>query len=1104
MNEAIFRILGENPARKHSVRSCAAILGLVAAAAFLLLPNVSLRQTSSQRARSVKPRMAAAFGLLPLSFEVNQGQTDGQVRFLSRGSGYSLFLTSNEAVLSLKPSRQRKGAVTHPRLQNKTGPLGIARGSDWFSAPSAKSVDEKSEEGAILHMKLVGANPSPRVTGLEELPGKSNYFIGNDPAKWRTNVPTYAKVRYENVYSGIDLVYYGNQRQLEYDFVVAPGADPRAIRLAIQSRDREGAVPLRIDGQGDLVLEAEGSELRLHQPVIYQEISGARQSVGGNFVIQGGPSDASAQEGGRQVGFEVARYDASKPLIIDPVLSYSTYLGGSRYDEGSGIAVDSSGNAYVTGVTDSPNFPTANAFQAVWGNSTCGTSSTTPPCYADAFVTKLNANGSALVYSTYLGGAGSDGGSGIAVDSSGNAYVTGVTGSPNFPTANAFQAKGGGSSDAFVTKLNATGSALVYSTYLGGSDVDQGTGIAVDSSGNAYVTGITLSTNYPTANAFQPAHGGGDCGGGQVHYYTFPCYDAFVTKLNPAGSALVYSTYLGGSGDDWGRGIAVDSSGNAYVTGITLSTNYPTANAFQATPGGGTCPAGFAMVPCHDAFVTKLNAAGSALVYSTYLGGSSGDCGLGIAVDSSGNAYVTGDTSSTNFPTANAFQAAFGGGPPYLSGGVLFLHKDAFVTKLNAAGSVLVYSTYLGGSDDDDGQRIAVDSSGNAYVTGETSSTNFPTANAFQAAKGGDWDAFVTKLNAAGSALIYSTYLGGSFGDCGTGIAVDSSGNAYVTGSTQSPNFPTANPFQAATSGPFVTKFPAVTAGATCTYSLSSTSPWATAAGGAGAVNVTVGSGCSWTAVSNVSWIHVTAGASGSGNGTVGYTVDVNATTSPRTGTITIGGQTFTVNQAAASANSFEPVLVRNLTPGFYIVEATTAPAGADGYWGLEVLTSKGQAAGGFNLGGAVDNRAAFGAFMVSTTQTVTATLNAQVAAGVTLTMRFLDSQKNLIGSPVSGSPPLTLKNSSSPGFYVIEVNQSTSTPYTFQLGLAADFFAGGVDAGGYVGAGLTGFGAFYVPETQDVTMKLYGRTTYGVGGAGDLVLTLKDANRNVITTVKP
>jgi uncharacterized protein (TIGR03437 family) len=528
------------------------------------------------------------------------------------------------------------------------------------------------------------------------------------------------------------------------------------------------------------VLEAEGSELRLHQPVIYQEINGTRQSVDGSFVIQ--------EE--NQVGFEVVRYDTSKPLIIDPVLSYSTYLGGSGRDLTFGIAVDSSGNAYVTGSTQSNNFPTANAFQAAYGGGTY-----------DAFVTKLNASGSALVYSTFLGGSGGDDWAlGIAVDSSGNAYVTGSTQSANFPTANAFQAAFRGSADAFVTKLNADGSALVYSTFLG--DGSEGYGIDVDSSGNAYVTGRTKSSNFPTANAFQAAIGGGSG--------TFPG-DAFVTKFNAAGSALEYSTYLGGSGNDQGNSIAVDSSGNAYVTGWTASTSFHTANAIQAAYGGGAS----------DAFVTKLVPTGSALEYSTYLGGSGNDGGSGIAVDSSGNAYVAGWTNSTDFHTANAIQAAIGGGG----------FTDAFVTKLNASGSSW-YSTYLGGRGSDQGWGIAADSSGNAYVTGYTLSTNFPTVNAFQAAYGGGFSvAFVTELNATGSGLVYSTYLGNNntnntrfpLGDLEPGgIAVDSSGNAYVTGNTNSTNFPTANAFQptyGAASGTissdaFVTKFPAVTAGA--------------------------------------------------------------------------------------------------------------------------------------------------------------------------------------------------------------------------------------------------------------------------------------------------
>ena len=660
------------------------------------------------------------YGKLPLAFESNRGQTDARVKFLSRTGRYTLFLTGDEAVLAFS------GKKADPHKAKIADSL-----QSGMAAPKA---------GGVLRMRLRNANPAAKVTGLDELAGTSNYFIGNDAAKWRTNVPTYAKVKYEGIYSGIDLVYYGNQRQLEYDFIVAPGADPRRIAF-----DVRGAKGIRRDAQGELVVKMREGEIRWHKPVVYQEKNGSRQEIAAHYAI----TDKN------RVGFELAKYDASKPLYIDPLI-YSTYLGGSGTDEGNAIAVDSSGNAYVAGWTSSTNFPTMNPLQPANAGG------------YDAFVAKLNPSGSALVYSTYLGGIENDAVLGIAVNSSGNAYVAGWTASTNFPTMNPLQAVyGGGSSNAFVANLNPSGSALVYSTYLGGSCADSGSGIAVDSSGNAYVTGSTCSTNFPTMNPLQAANAGG--------------YDAFVAEINPSGSALVYSTYLGGSGDDPGTGIAVDGSGNAYVTGQTNSTNFPTMNPLQAANAGGN----------DDAFVAKLNASGSALIYSTYLGGSGADGGTGIAVDSSDNAYVTGYTASTDFPTMNPLQAAYGGGG-----------YDTFVAEINPSGSALVYSTYLGGSGVDHGSGIAVDSTGNAYVTGYTASTDFPTMNPLQAAYGGGSDdAFVAKLNPLGSALVYSTYLGGSHDDDGLGIAVDSSGNAYATGQTNSTDFPTMNPLQPTNGG---------------------------------------------------------------------------------------------------------------------------------------------------------------------------------------------------------------------------------------------------------------------------------------------------------------
>jgi len=652
------------------------------------------------------PDWKEAYGKLPMSFEANQGQTDASVQFLSRGSGYSLFLTSGNAMLVLSKN-------TEPA----TGKHEVPPRRD--AGPERKST--------TVQMQLVGANADAQASGEEELPGKSNYFIGNDPAKWRTNIPTYAKVRYSQVYSGIDLVYYGKDRQVEYDFVIAPGADPNAIRLSFEGTQRPA-----IGHDGELVLKVGTGqeELRWRKPVVYQLVNKNRREVKAEYALLDGD----------RVGFKVDRYDIREPLVIDPILSYSTYFGGLSSDQGEDIAVDGSGNVYVTGASGS-----------------------------DGFVLKLNAAGSALLYSTYLGGNASDGCRSIAVDGSGNAYVTGLTYSQTFPTVNPLQPVHGSpnnGTDAFVAKLNAAGSALVYSTFLGGNDTDEGYGIVVDGSGNAYVTGYTLSTNFPRVLAFQNFNGGTS--------------DAFVAKVNAAGSALTYSTYLGGNDGDYGWGIAVDGSGNAYVTGETASTNFPRANAFQSALANG--PAIF------DGFVTKLNAAGSALVYSTYFGGNGHDYGNDIAVDSSGNAYIAGVTQSTNFPRESPLQVALSG------------PQDGFVTKLNAEGSGLYYSTYLGGTSSDGANGIAVDASGNAYITGITDSPNFPSAAALRSLAGSS-DAFVTKLNAAGTTLTYSTFLGGSSSDSGEAIAVDTHGNAYVTGKTSSTDFPTVNPLQSSFSG---------------------------------------------------------------------------------------------------------------------------------------------------------------------------------------------------------------------------------------------------------------------------------------------------------------
>ncbi|MBK9063704.1 MAG: SBBP repeat-containing protein [Acidobacteria bacterium] len=676
----------------------------------------------------------AGYGTLPLSFEANQGQADDRVKFVARGPGYGLFLTRTEAVLTLRAPTPRGSA-------------------------------------AVVRMRLAGATRHPQVMGLDPLPGTSNYFIGDDPARWQRDVPSYARVKYAGVYPGIDLVYYGNQRQLEYDIVVAPGADPGRVALAF-----EGVQKLSLDPEGNMVLRTAQGDIVQRRPVIYQEADGRREPVGGGYVLRAN---------GR-VGFRISRYDTTRPLIIDPVLSYSTYLGGTGNDIGQAIAVDGNGNAYVTGGTTSTLFPGT------------GGSPIQPNLLGsgDVFVTKLNATGTATVYSTYLGGSGLDTAYAIAVDSTGAAYVTGETDSPTvagignipYPKVGAIQGVYGGGGDAFITKINPAGNALVYSTYLGGSGTERGYGIAVDAFFDAYVTGHTSSVNgpgnFPTVFPFQSQNG------------SIGSFDAFVTRINAAGNGLVYSTYLGGNGSEYsldGGAIAVDADGNAYVGGTTASSNFPGAGTSTIQPGngGGTS----------DGFVVKFNAAGSALFYSTYLGGTAYDAVNGIAIDSARNAYVAGYTDSINFPTASPLQPARGGPG-----------EDAFVAKLNVAGNALTYSTYLGGSGGERAYAIAVDGGGNATVCGFTSSTDFPTVAPFQSVRGGTGDAFVSRLNAAGSALTYSTYLGGSTGgEHAYGIALDGAGSAYVTGETSSTNFPTLGPLQGTFGGAgtdaFVTKF---------------------------------------------------------------------------------------------------------------------------------------------------------------------------------------------------------------------------------------------------------------------------------------------------------
>jgi uncharacterized protein (TIGR03437 family) len=593
-------------------------------------------------------------------------------------------------------------------------------------------------QGPPLRIRLEGVDPSCRIAGEAPQASISNYFVGRDPGKWYTSIPNFSRVRYSGVYRGIDLVYYSKDGHLEYDWIVSPGADAGSIRMSFVAADR-----LRIDRRGDLVIQAGKNEYRHKKPIVYQEIAGRRVPVAGAWILRG-----------KQGSLRLGAYDRSKELVIDPPLIYSTYEGGSGLDYAYGVAVDSIGNTYVVGGAGSTNFPVSGGLQPTLKGA------------EDVFVTKINPSGSAKLYSTYLGGGGPDEGHGIAVDVQGNAYITGNAGSIDFPVKNAIQATQGGSGDAFLAKLNATGSALIYSTYLGGNAADTASAVAVDSAGSAYITGTTFSTDFPTKNPFQAVKGAQQ--------------DAFVAKINPAGTAWVYSTYLGGNSVDEGNAIAVDSAGNAYVAGYTASSNFPLQSPFQGSNAANSV----------DGFVTKLNPVGSALVYSTYLGGSATDYATAIAVDSSGSAYVTGIVTSDDFPLAN---------PMYNK---LASHAvdDVFVTKFNSSGSGLAYSTYLGGGGADDAYAIAVDQSGNAYITGRTNSSDFPLTNAIQSTRFA-FDMFITEIDATGSTKLFSTFLGGNGSESGRGIAVDKLGNIHIAGEGTSTDFPVVNALQGSSGG---------------------------------------------------------------------------------------------------------------------------------------------------------------------------------------------------------------------------------------------------------------------------------------------------------------
>ena len=656
---------------------------------------------------------------MPLAFTQNQGQWPDSILFRAEAGGAVMWFARDgiyyQFTRSIPPGGQQTSASA-------------------FSDRFARQPD--SCETMIIKAVFAGSNPTVAVVGEGLLDCESNYFLGRDQSKWRTNVPSYGGIVYKNIYAGIDLRFYGDGNgRAVYEFAADHDVDMSRIEVIY-----EGNVETSVDAEG--------------RPLATTAWGEVIEAMGSPHARSGTASPMLSEVPKGSQGLD-------RPPSKGVALGYSTFLGGSGYDAGYGIAVDGSGCAYVTGGTESADFPTQNAYDASYVGY-------------DLFVTKFSAAGNSLVYSTFLGGSDTEEGFGIAVDGSGCAYVTGSTSSSDFPTQNAYDASYDGGYDVFMTKFSAAGNSLVYSTFLGGSsDDEEGGDVAVDGSGCAYVTGYTASSDFPTQSAYDASYNGG--------------YDVFVTKFSGAGNSLVYSTFLGGSGNEEGYSIAVDGSDCVYVAVTTSSSNFPTRNAYDATYNGGNC----------DVLVTKLAATGNTLDYSTFLGGTSDDYGFGIAVDGSGCAYVAGETKSSNFPVQSAFDASYNGG-----------EYDVFLAKFSLAGSSVIFSTFFGGSNEDNGFGVAVDSSGCAYLTGVTYSSDFPTENAYDATL--DFgDVFVTEFSAEGNTLVYSTFLGGGDDDEGFRIAVDGSGCAYITGGTPSSDFPTQNAFDASYNGyidAFVTK----------------------------------------------------------------------------------------------------------------------------------------------------------------------------------------------------------------------------------------------------------------------------------------------------------
>jgi len=668
------------------------------------------------------PKIDLDFGKIPLRFEANTGQVDSKAQFLSRGKGYKLFLSSNESVVILN------------RKLNSN------------SIKNVKSPDKASPEieFASVHMKLLDSNPSAKFKGEKKSITKSNYFRGSDPSKWRQNNPNFGKVRYESVYPKIDLVYYGNNNKLEYDFIVNPGGDYNAIQMAF-----DGVNELLLDPNGNLILSTKTGNIIQNAPIIYQMVEGEKILVAGNYELVNK----------NQVRFKVDKYNKAIPLIIDPILEFSTYLGGSGGDDSVSMTLDNDGNIYVTGQTNSSDFPIEGAYQNTYQGGSF-----------DVFITKLNPDATEILYSTYLGGSVRDGGwQDLTVDDSGNIFIAGSTDSNNFPLLDSLFPKNGGL-DAFLTKIDPTGSILLFSTLIGGSSDERIFDVILDSSNNVLIAGKTWSSNYPILNALQPNFGG--------------VTEIFLSRfsLDDGEYTLDTSTYYGGNHEDRPKEMILDSQGYLYMTGDTGSTNFPTVNGYQDSIGEG-------FVNGRDFFLLKLSPDLQSVSFATYLGGNQADMGESITLDEFNNIYVTGSTwGSSNLPIKDAFQDSFNGG-----------NNDCVLAKFDTDGNLL-FSSYFGGSASEECRSIRLDSVGQIYISGLTNSSNIPMVDPIQDTVQ-SFDGFLVRFNADISEINFSTYIGGTGGDSIQATEFNSYQDLILFGNTNSSDFPVVSATQSTLAG---------------------------------------------------------------------------------------------------------------------------------------------------------------------------------------------------------------------------------------------------------------------------------------------------------------